>query len=187
MSGDIKVVMRNIWIFLVLCIVLSSVGYASNRQASTPFVPSFGTSIDFFSDYEWFGHNIFHNVTVFNYTGIDIVNRSDYWGDNHYTSANIDNWDTAYEWGNHSEAGYLTEHQSLDNYYNKTSNIDATGYNITADYFFGDGSQLTGLPEPDLTNYYNKTETEELFLLSESPSHSGNKIYWDNGVLVIEG
>jgi hypothetical protein len=26
-----------------------------------------------------------------------------------------------------------------------TNNIDATGYNITADYYFGDGSQLTGI------------------------------------------
>jgi hypothetical protein len=72
---------------------------------------------DFFSpseDYIWTGHNTFYNLTVLNWTGIDIVNRSDYWGDNHYTSANIDNWDTAYSWGNHSEAGYLTSFTELD-------------------------------------------------------------------------
>lgn len=34
---------------------------------------------------------------------------------------------------------------SFEYFYNKTSNINATGYNITADYLFGDGSGLTGL------------------------------------------
>jgi hypothetical protein len=33
------------------------------------------------------------------------------------------------------------------NYWTKTENIDQTDYNITADYFFGDGSQLTNLPD----------------------------------------
>jgi hypothetical protein len=32
------------------------------------------------------------------------------------------------------------------NYWTKTENIDQTGYNITADYFKGDGSLLTNLP-----------------------------------------
>jgi hypothetical protein len=32
------------------------------------------------------------------------------------------------------------------NYWTKTENINATGYNITADYLVGDGSQLTNLP-----------------------------------------
>ena len=33
------------------------------------------------------------------------------------------------------------------NYWTKTENINATGYNITADSFIGNGSQLTGLSE----------------------------------------
>jgi hypothetical protein len=37
--------------------------------------------------------------------------------------------------------------------YHKDENINATGYNITADYFFGDISQATGVSSPDLTNY----------------------------------
>jgi len=44
--------------------------------------------------------------------------------------------------------------QDLSEYYNKTSNINATGYNITADYFIGNGSQLTGIPSPDLSAYW---------------------------------
>jgi hypothetical protein len=37
-------------------------------------------------------------------------------------------------------------------------NINGTGSNATFDYFFGDGSQLTNLPSPDLSLYWNSTQ-----------------------------
>jgi len=44
--------------------------------------------------------------------------------------------------------------EEVDPYsWHKDGNINATGYNITADYFFGNGSQLTDLPSSDLSNY----------------------------------
>lgn len=59
--------------------------------------------------------------------------------------------------------------QEVDPYsYHKDQNINATGYNITGDYFFGNGSQLTGLTftesDPYWTanqsSYYNKTDVD---------------------------
>jgi hypothetical protein len=52
---------------------------------------------------------------------------------------------------------------------------DGSGYNITADYFMGDGSQLTGLSTPDLSNYYNKTANIE----AEEYNASFNYVYVD--------
>jgi hypothetical protein len=43
------------------------------------------------------------------------------------------------------------------NYWTKTENIDQTGYNITADYFFGDGSQLTGITGETYNETYHNT------------------------------
>jgi hypothetical protein len=232
--------MRNIWIFLVLFIVLSSFGYSSNRQAGLGVIPNF-FSPDL--DYVWTGHNIFYNVSVFNYTGIDVVNRTDYWGDYHYselanyvpfsgadkdvdlganrlivedilikktvgsnTEEFLIGWEFPYP-GLYSSYGDFFLGAGGDpttyiNYYTGenvmigwTSNLqdveiygslDVSG-DVTANSFIGDGSQLTGLPDPDLSMYYNKTESEDLFLLSESPTHSGNIIYWEEGVLVIKG
>lgn len=60
---------------------------------------------------------------------------------------NISNWDTAYSWGNHNTAGYLTEN-SFSNLTNKTGNISQwtnnVGYltSIPAQSF----SSLTGKP-----------------------------------------
>jgi hypothetical protein len=56
----------------------------------------------------------------------------------------------------------LTAASSL--FYNTTANIVATGYNITADYFIGDGSLLTGL-----TNISTATV-----------NHSNSTDYWDD-------
>ena len=68
-----------------------------------------------------------------------------------------------------NDAGYLTEHQSLDNYYNKTQTDNllagkqhtlTAGANITIE---NNVISATGSGEPaDLTNYYTKTETNTL-------------------------
>jgi hypothetical protein len=68
-------------------------------------------------DYNWTGHNIFHNITIINYTGINSVNQSDYWGSYHYSLANINEWDEAFSWGNHSDFGYLKSYNETDPLY----------------------------------------------------------------------
>jgi hypothetical protein len=63
-------------------------------------------------------------------------------GDIFADNLNIDNWDEAYLWGNHSDAGYLNETDILvylGDYYNKTEVDDL-------------------FDSMDLTDYYNKTE-----------------------------
>ena len=37
-----------------------------------------------------------------------------FWSDNDFTSTDISNWDTAYGWGDHSQAGYLTSFSESD-------------------------------------------------------------------------
>ena len=39
------------------------------------------------------------------------------------------------------------------NYLRNDENANLTDYNITANYFFGNASQMTGIPEPDLSSY----------------------------------
>jgi hypothetical protein len=48
------------------------------------------------------------------------------------------------------------------NYWTKTENINATGYNITADYYFGDGSQLTGVSGGNSS--FNQSLTDEIYV-----------------------
>ena len=42
------------------------------------------------------------------------------------------------------------------NYWTKTENINQTGYNISADYYFGNASYMTGIPTPDLSGLIPK-------------------------------
>jgi hypothetical protein len=46
-------------------------------------------------------------------------------------------------------------------FYNKSANINATGYNVTAGFFFGDGSQLTGLSGGNAS--FNQSLTDSLY------------------------
>ena len=39
---------------------------------------------------------------------------TEFWSDAHFTSTNISNWNTAYGWGNHASAGYLTSYTETD-------------------------------------------------------------------------
>lgn len=64
-----------------------------------------------------------------------------------------------------NDAGYLTEHQSLENYYTKTEtdsmigNVDLSNYYTKTET---DNKIATELEDVDLSNYYTKTETDAL-------------------------
>lgn len=61
--------------------------------------------------------------------------------------------------------------------YNNTANINATGYNITADYFFGDGSQLTGISSGDGTGGWINDSSQTNTSLNVSITGGQLKIY----------
>ena len=70
------------------------------------------------------------------------------------------------------------------NYHTNELEIDG---NITADYYFGDGSQLTGI-DMDYTNIMmvnqSNTATDDFELID---SGGDVKMYFENGILVVEG
>ncbi|MBB6330928.1 hypothetical protein HNP24_001878 [Chryseobacterium sediminis] len=45
------------------------------------------------------------------------------WDSNDFSATNINNWNTAFNWGNHANAGYLTN-APLSNYYTKSESLD---------------------------------------------------------------
>lgn len=45
------------------------------------------------------------------------------WDSNDFSAANINNWNTAFNWGNHANAGYLSN-AVLSNYYTKSESLD---------------------------------------------------------------
>jgi len=45
------------------------------------------------------------------------------WDSNDFSAANINNWNTAFNWGNHANAGYLTN-AVLSNYYTKSESLN---------------------------------------------------------------
>ncbi len=91
------------------------------------------------------------------------------------TSTNITNWDTAYDWGDHSLAGYLTTYTESDPVFTASAAAGITSTNITnwdTAYGWGDHS-LAGY----LTTY---TETDPVFLASPSSNITSTNITnWD--------
>ena len=58
-----------------------------------------------------------YNNQIISWKGTDIINASAQWTGGIASSGyNNSNWNTAYGWGNHASAGYLTSHQSLAAY-----------------------------------------------------------------------
>jgi len=54
-----------------------------------------------------------------------------YWSDSDFTSTDVSNWDTAYGWGDHSTAGYLTSFSEADTLATVTARGAVTSDNIT--------------------------------------------------------
>ena len=75
-------------------------------------------------------------------------------------TADINNWNAAYNWGNHATVGYLTsytETQTLDDVLG-LGNSTTKGINLgvlTATSFIGDGSGITGITTLNISNIGN--------------------------------
>lgn len=75
-------------------------------------------------------------------------------------TADINNWNAAYNWGNHATVGYITsytETQTLDDVLG-LGNSTTKGINlgvITATSFIGDGSGITGITTLNISNIGN--------------------------------
>ena len=94
---------------------------------------------------------------------------------NHSQLANSANWDTAYGWGNHASAGYLTSvpAQSFASLTGKPTTI--AGYGIT-DAFSGAYADLSGKPTLfDNTAFDNRLATKTTANLTE-----GSNLYFTN-------
>lgn len=64
--------------------------------------------------------------------------------ENYYSSSEIESFGY-YNSSNFDITNYYNSTQVDNNFYDNNSNIDATGFNITANYFIGNGSLLTGI------------------------------------------
>ena len=64
------------------------------------------------------------------------------------TATQISNWDTAYDWGNHASAGYLTAHQDI------SGKADTSGDTFTGDILFNDGVKAKFGTDSDLAIYH---------------------------------
>ena len=94
---------------------------------------------------------------------------------NYYTKSEIDN-----RYSNN------TGDQDLSNYYNKTSNLNAVGYNVTADYYYGNASFMTGIPSPDLSAYFTLDQTTSQTISNGAPVFSkGLKVNADNEKIIM--
>ena len=75
-------------------------------------------------------------------------------------TADINNWNTSYNWGNHATVGYLTsytETQTIDDVLG-LGNSTTKGINLgvlTATSFVGDGSAITGITTLNISNIGN--------------------------------
>ncbi len=100
------------------------------------------------------------------YGGIDIgQNNSGYIKLN--GSRKDQNWDTAYGWGNHASAGYLTSHQSLANYTTVGSNISQ---------FANNSGYLTSSGIINWSRYAVMNDTRSTLI---APYSGGKLVRWD--------
>ena len=87
------------------------------------------------------------------------------------TTANINDWDTAYDWGDHASAGYLTTYNETDPVFTASAAAGITSTNITnwnTAYGWGDHS-LAGY----LTSF---TETDPVFTASAAAGITSTNI-----------
>ncbi len=101
---------------------------------------------------ERFGYGTTETIPI-NYSNIIInetSNQSEYWNTNIGSLGGVNSTQFENQGGDlNIKTSWLETFVNAlskwSNYWTKTENIDQTGYNITADYFKGDGSELTGI------------------------------------------
>ena len=141
----------------------------------------------------WENSKTLGNITTGNITtsgtvdGVDVSEfKSDYDTHNHderyYTETEIDtlltnkaNWDTAYSWGDHALAGYLTSYTETDPVFSASAAAGITSTQITNwDTAYGWGDHSTA---GYLTSY---TETDPVFSASDAAGITATDISnWD--------
>ena len=88
---------------------------------------------------------------------------------------NSNNWNTAYSWGNHASAGYLTAHPSIA----AGTSVDNTGGTVVQDVTLDSNGHITAIGSYNLDNrYFTETEVNNFF--SGTTAKTGyNKTNWD--------
>ena len=89
------------------------------------------------------------------------------------TTNNSSNWDTAYGWGNHASAGYLTSYTETDPVYVASSWYSTTNNSSNWDTAYGWGNHASA---GYLTSY---TETDPVYTGSSWYSTTNNSSNWD--------
>jgi hypothetical protein len=78
-------------------------------------------------------------------------------GSNTITDTKVGNWDTAYGWGNHASAGYLTAHPSIT----QAANVNNSGGTVIQDLTFDSNGHVTATNSVNLDNIYTSTDGTE--------------------------
>jgi hypothetical protein len=123
--------------------VATSIGTKQNQLNGTGFVKANGTTITY------------DNSSYITTESDPVFVSSVAYG---ITSENITNWDAAFDWGNHADAGYLT---SLPDHTHTIS--DVTGLQTALD-----GKAALSHNHDD--RYYTETESDAKFYLATNPS-----------------
>jgi hypothetical protein len=119
--------------------------------------------------------NIYENNTY--------INQSNTFNDTQFNSTGVVNIKTSWL------TSFINAVSKWSSYWTKTENINQTGYNITADYFIGDGSQLTGVntggdglgnhTATENLNMSNYNITQADYIQTEIINFSGGIIYYN--------
>ena len=89
------------------------------------------------------------------------------------TDAKVGQWDTAYSWGNHASAGYLTSYTETDPVYTASTWYTTTNNSTNWDTAYGWGDHASA---GYLTSY---TETDPVYTASSWYTTTNNSTNWD--------
>ena len=101
------------------------------------------------------------------------------WTEANFTGTNISNWNTAYGWGNHASAGYLTAHPSIS----AASSSDNSGRTYIQDITLDSNGHVTGITTATETvtntdtNYYLNGITRSGNTLTFAVNGATNQTY----------
>jgi hypothetical protein len=138
----------------------------------------------------------------------ELINGSRVWHAGDFSSTNISNWNTAYGWGNHASAGYVTNVVTSLGYTPvtnaRTLTINGTGYDLTANRSWSVGTvtsvggtgtvsgltlsgTVTGSGNLTLGGTLSLTSSNVTTALGYTPYNSSNPNGYITGVTDISG